>query len=270
MTILKSKAFWAASSATGTIASAMFYDKHQTKQIRKTFLDEASLVGEAPLCDGEHERKITLMIFADTDEDLERQKRIFNTFSVDLLTKAGVDYQMIEVVGLNMDKKYYEVKKEQEISQVRNGEVVSKEDKVKPRIFSEDNFIKPMVSSWFNPSPTIDDPIKRSVFEEHAIKPLVPEFYSDGVVGLNPGTFRSMIWGFASGPTTVKPHFGLIKCEFPSSFLKSLYYRFNSREIADAVGRETMTVIRDRISQIRLNELLPSETTADISINIYK
>lgn len=231
MSILKSKAFWAFSGITGSIGAALTYDKIETDRIRREFIEEAEKIGSAPLKDGEHERKISLLLFTENGESEQDLKDIFKKYSVDLLTKAGIDYQWIESVGSRLDKTYYELKKEKDIKEIPDGEVppVEEGSSAKPAIFTSDNFIRPLVKSWFSTSPAPQtDEIQAKIQADNFVQPVAPEFYTDGIVAMNPGTFRSMLWAYADSSATRSkvptPSFGMLNCEFPTSFFKRLYY----------------------------------------------
>lgn len=241
MSLLKSKAFWAFSGVTGSIGAALTYDKLETDHIRRVFIEEAEKIGSAPLKDGEHERKISLLLFTENGETEQDLKDIFRKYSVDLLTKAGIDYQWIEFVGSRLDKTYYELKKEKEIKEIPDGEVPPMEEKAKPAFFTSDNFIRPLVKSWFSAAtvPQADE-IQAKIQVDNFVQPVAPEFYTDGIVAMNPGTFRSMLWAYADSSATRSkgpvPVFGMINCEFPTSFFKRLYYVSNSCHISTHIS----------------------------------
>lgn len=233
MTILRSKAFWTITGTAATVAGASLYDKIECKRIRENFIAEAKVYGDQPFREGDHERKITVVQFSTDSEEAEAQRAIFKQYSADILTKAGVDYQCLEFVGSKLDKRYYELKDEKEIKEVADGQVPKESDEniKKPSIFSEFNFIKPMAQYWFvlqEAVPSGQDELQSQIYQEQFVKPLTTDFFTNGIVGLNCGSFRAILWGFHDAHKEtpkihVEPRMGMVNCEFPTSFFKRTY-----------------------------------------------
>lgn len=286
MSILKSKAFWALTGGATAVAGALTYDKWETKKARDQFKLEAQKHGEVPWREGDRERKISLVLFSADTESAQKQKEVFQKYSVDLLTKAGIDYQWVSLGAADLDKRYYQDLKEKEIREAPEGQLPAAEEAKKGRVF-DDSFVRPMMRSWLldlnSREPTecrpYSDGLKDQIFSESYVRPTSALFFTDGIVAMNPGTFRSLLWGFhdwfkdGHKPEDVEPTCALINCEFPTGMLKRMYFAFNSRQIAKAVGEETMAVIAEHHARIKLSEVLPSEY-ADIdpnmTIKIYK
>lgn len=271
MSILKSKAFWGFTGTAAAIVSAMEYDRQKTNAIRRAFSREAEQYGQVPLKEGDHERRITILRFAQDGERKESQQEIFHKYAAGLLSKAGVDYQLVEWTASKLDKRYYELKDEQEIKDLPDGQVPVESAK-KPPVFTEDNFIMPMAQSWFNKATDSIDQMAGKICEENWVSPAAPSFFTDGIIASSPAVFRALLWAYhdANPVLPQQPRFGMINCDFSSGMMKRLYYRFNRREIARIVGQETMAVIRAQVHPVPLKQVLPAETTSPLPIPLYK
>lgn len=234
MTVLKSKTFWAITGAAGTAASALGYDKYETRNITQELLEEAALIGMQPSNEDEPDRRISLIIFGQNKESIHRQKALFRDFSVKLLTRAGVDYQWVEFDGAELDKKYYKLKEDEEVQELPDGKMPENETKIKPSIFDENMVIESMMNRWMNRlnngnvHQTELDPIRSTVLDESIIDPADQSIFTDGVISTNVATYRAIMsafkgWKSRQSPL-VEPNFGLINCEYPSTFLWRLYW----------------------------------------------
>jgi hypothetical protein len=239
--ILRSKAFWGITSAAGGIAAAVTYDNIRIKEFREGLLAEASEFGSMPST-GDQERKVSLVLFATDSEDLKNQKALFRKYSVDLLTKAGIDYQLIELDASQLDKKFY---KDWEAYQIDHDCVVEEPaDAAKPKVFFANNLLRPMMGKWvhqLNPwsrpipaQPEVEpkDKILQKIREETHITPISERFFEEGLVALSAESFRALLWGYADWKSLnmtkhrkeTIPNVGLVNCDFPNSFLNRIYY----------------------------------------------
>ena len=234
MSVLKSKTFWAITGAAGTVASALGYDKYETRNITEELLEKAALIGLQPSHEDEPDRRISLIIFGKNLESIHRQKSLFRDYSVKLLTRAGVDYQWVEFNGAELDKKYYKLKEDEEVQELPDGKMPESEPKCKPSMFDENIVIGSMINRWMNRlndgsvHQTNLDPIQNAVLEDSFDDLANASFVTDGVISTNVATFRSVLsayngWKSQRTPL-VEPNFGLINCEYPSSFLWRLYW----------------------------------------------
>lgn len=226
--LLRSKVFWAITASAGSIASTLTYDKLEAKKIRSAFIAEAAAFGEVPLKEGDRERKVNLVLFSEDSDAETRQQAVFRQYAVDLLTKAGIDYQLITFNAATLNKRYYQLKDEKEVKEIPNGQVPDNEAESKakrPTIFTVDNFFGRMASSWFGSKSqnSSSDEIDEKVKSEHWITPVSRAFFEDGIVALDPGSFRALLWAYNSGKTKPETCFGLINCDFPAGFFKRLY-----------------------------------------------
>lgn len=224
--LLRSKAFWGFTAIAGSIASALTYDKLEAKKIRSAFIAEAIALGAVPLKEGDRERKVNLVLFSEDGEAEDRQKAIFRQYAVDLITKAGIEYQWIGFNAASMHKRYYELKDEKEVKEIPNGQVPEEGESKAPRptIFTADNFIGLMAASWFGrPAPSPSDEVEATVRTENNVMPASKAFFEDGIVALDPATFRAILWAYSQAPARQDTAFGLINCDYPAGFFKRIY-----------------------------------------------
>jgi hypothetical protein len=138
MPLPKSKAFWAFTTAASALGGIIAYDRFRLKQIRERFTREAEEMGMQPAT--ENIRKITIVAFGRDGNDLQKIRKNWKKYAVDLITKAGCDYQRFEVNAAKLDKEL------DKLVPVPDG--IIPENKEIPRILTADNWIKPTMLLW--------------------------------------------------------------------------------------------------------------------------
>lgn len=98
--LLKSKAFWAFSTVTGTVSSCVAYDRYQSHLLRTHYLQQASEYGRQPLPHHQSPRCLSIFLLARDAAHHKALREMFKDFGLEILTEAGVDYRwVVEVDG---------------------------------------------------------------------------------------------------------------------------------------------------------------------------
>lgn len=247
----KTKTFWGLAAAGESIASLIAWDRYQLKRSRDSLITEAEQIGEQPA--GATLRKVTLISVAKDSYELGKIRKLWKSYAVDLFTKAGCDYQLMEVNCAALDK---ELDKRRPVP---DGQIP--EDKPIIKYFNCRNWLRPTMALWIqrlnpvvsssedDPSYGFDDPLARKLWEERRPEPRNAEFFSDGIVSLtrevNDEMQRVVEELSLKHRLGQLPRLGHIPCDPSSSFLKSIYYYFRKAERAEAIGRAALQIIKE-------------------------
>lgn len=99
-TILKSKAFWTFSVLTGSVSSAVAFDRYKANELYKEYLKEASKHGSLPLPSNQTPRCLSIFLLSPNKAHHQSILNTYKSYAVELLTVAGVDYKwIVEVDG---------------------------------------------------------------------------------------------------------------------------------------------------------------------------
>lgn len=228
--LLKSKGFWTFAALGGTTTLLLLNDRHQCASLRHELQAQAAKMGEEPLRDDDHPRRITIVACARDAEMLKRQEDLFRKYAVDLLTRAGVDYQwmQLDIAALNKDV----------------GENACFDG------CSE--VVDAVVTKWIEilngKSATKEPSQKEALLVSKAPYPRDVRFFMDGVVSLDGSSFSAMLAAIQRSGASLVPNVGLIDCETESKWYMRLYYVFRTAELAERIGRQTLTVINGDVA----------------------
>ena len=234
----RSKTFWTVSIVGESVCSLIAYDRFRLKQVRDGLLAEAQAMGEEPAT--EDARKVTVVTMAEDARQLQRIRRLWRQYAVDLFTKAGCDYQLIEVNAAVLDREL------DRRLPVPDGQVPEAE-RPPERIFTPPNWIKPMVHFWMQrlhlgprsreegPSPDAafgadagKAQYARALWEERRVEPRSERLLTDGIVSLDEASFQAVqagIEGFYQDHQLTRrhPRVGYIPCDPSPSWYRSIY-----------------------------------------------
>ncbi len=90
--IWKSSKFWAFVGVSGSFAGGIAYDRFNAKQLFDEFMAEARKYGQLPILEGQQPQCISLFALTADSDAAEALKTNFKSYSVKLLTAAGIDY----------------------------------------------------------------------------------------------------------------------------------------------------------------------------------
>lgn len=238
----RSKTFWTVSIVGESVGSLIAYDRFRLKQVRDGLLAEAQAMGEEPAT--EDPRKVTIVTMAEDARQLQRIRRLWRQYAVDLFTKAGCDYQLIEVNAAVLDREL------DRRLPVPDGQVPEAGERPPERIFTPTNWIKPMVHLWMqrlHPGPRPGEGLlfdaafgadndgkmqhARALWEERRVEPHSERLLTDGIVSLDASSFQAVQAGIEAvhqqgtvkGTIGGRPRVGYIPCDPSPSWYRSLY-----------------------------------------------
>lgn len=229
----RSKYFWAFACTTGAISSVIAYDRYKCSEVRKKFLAEAELLGMQPSRDSI--RKVTLVAFGKDSYDLKKIKMKWRTYAVDIFTKAGCDYQWMEVNAASLNK---EVDK---LVPVPDGQLPV-DSKNLPDVVNPKSWIKPTMMHWlrklnkngFEVIKASEDPtqtVLEKLWEERRPEPKNERFFDDGIVALDFGSYEALEeavqeyqkeHGNDRRVISNVPHLGYVPCDPPLNWTNSI------------------------------------------------
>lgn len=222
--ILRSKSFWAVGSVAGLLGLAVWRDQQKAQAILDLNLEQAELLGAAPLSPSQPLRRISLVHFYPATDTGARERQLFRRYAVEILSRAGVDYQWVELDAARLAKVYADK---------------SKGDQNVPVIDSE-QIVRPLVEGWmqkmYGQYQVTDHSVFANFKEIIDITPVSDIFFRDGLVALNPDTFKSMTSGIGDFYAKGGKGFavaGLIDCHVP-------HYPWYRRWATQLFGREAI------------------------------
>lgn len=180
--ILKSKAFWGVSTLTATVSSAVAYDRYKAHELYTRYLQEASLHGAQPLLSHQAPRRLAIFLISPTSIHHQSLQAAFKSFAVELLTRAGVDYQwIVEVDGEEAKARWDQLARDANKPELMLETMTIPIDVLSSRILSNEpldsdtKFLWEGLRSKFAPQSTLEWPQG-----------------SDGFLTLDPHTFESL------------------------------------------------------------------------------